>query len=155
MLKLHNFITPNRVEVTSKVMDGEAIMINLANGIYYSMDKVGGKVWECIEQEQSLEQIIQAVVTSYDISQEQAKKDIESLAGQLLEENLIVLIKENGKSTHLNCGENPQNTLPYETPSLNIYRDMGDLLALDPPMRGMAETPWQKPVAEETDMPNR
>ena len=154
MLKPNNFIAPNRVEVTSKVMDGEAIMINLANGMYYSMDQVGGKIWECIEQEQSLEQIIQAVVTSYDISQEQAKRDIERLAGQLLEENLIVL-KENGESTHLNCGEKPQNTLPYETPSLNIYRDMGDLLALDPPMPGMAETPWQKPAGEETGMPNR
>ena len=52
-------------------------------------------------------------------------------------------------------GEKPQNTLPYETPSLNIYRDMGDLLALDPPMQGMAETPWQKPAGEETGMPNR
>ncbi len=118
------------------------------------MNNLGGKVCECIEQEQSLEQIIQAVVTSYDISQEQAKKDIESLAGQLLEENLIVL-KENGKSTHLNCGGKSQNTSPYETPSLNIYRDMGDLLALDPPMPGMAETPWQKPSGEETGMPNR
>jgi len=143
MLKLHNFIAPNRVEVTSKVMDGEAIMINLANGIYYSMDKVGGKIWECIEQEQSLEHIIQAVVTSYDVSQEQVKKDIESLASQLLEEKLIVC-KENGESTDLKCEEKSHNILPYESPSLNIYRDMGDLLALDPPMPGMAETPWQK-----------
>ena len=99
MLKPNNFIAPNRVEVTSKVMDGEAIMINLANGIYYSMDKVGGKIWECIEQEQSLEQIIQAIVASYDVSHEQGKKDIENLVGQLLEENVIVL-KENGESTH-------------------------------------------------------
>ena len=146
MLKPNNFIAPNRVEVTSKVMDGEAIMINLANGIYYSMDKVGGKIWECIEQEQSLEQIIQAIVASYDVSHEQGKKDIENLVGQLLEENVIVL-KENGESTHLNFGEKSQNTSPYETPLLNIYRDMGDLLALDPPMPGMA---WQKPAGEET-----
>jgi hypothetical protein len=31
---------------------------------------------------------------------------------------------------------------------------MGDLLALDPPMPGMAETPWQNPAAEETSQPN-
>ena len=151
MLELHNFISPNRAEVTSKVMDGEAIMINLANGIYYSMDKVGGKIWECIEREQSLEEIIQTIVASHDVSQEQARKDIDVLASQLLEENLIVL-KENGESTNSNGGENSPNRLPYETPVLNIYRDMGDLLALDPPMPGMAETPWQKPAGEETEI---
>jgi hypothetical protein len=130
-------------------MEGEAILINLANGIYYSMDKVGGKIWECIELEQRLEQIIETVVASYDVSQDRAKKDIESLLSQLLEENLIVL-KENGESTSFNGGEQPKNTLPYESPTLNIYRDMGDLLALDPPMPGMAETPWQNQTGEES-----
>ena len=62
MLPLHQFIVPNKSEITSKVMDGEAIMINLATGIYYSMDKVGGTIWEGVEREQRLDQILQAVV---------------------------------------------------------------------------------------------
>jgi len=42
MLKPESSLRPNEEEVASKVMDGEAILINLSNGIYYSMDKVGG-----------------------------------------------------------------------------------------------------------------
>ncbi len=152
MLKLHQFIVPNREEITAKVMDGEAIMINLATGIYYSMDKVGGIIWEGIEQEQRLDQILQAVVTVYEVSEEQATKDLESLVSQLLEENLIVL-QEKGGASERKTGEQAPTQVPYEPPVLNSYRDMGDLLALDPPMPGMAETPWQNPATEETSQP--
>jgi hypothetical protein len=34
----------------------------------------------------------------------------------------------------------------YEPPQLNIYRDMGDLLALDPPTPGLEATPWKDPA---------
>jgi hypothetical protein len=37
---------------------------------------------------------------------------------------------------------------PYEPPQLNIYRDMGDLLALDPPTPGLEATPWKDPGKE-------
>ena len=42
MLTLQNRLRPNEEEVAGKVMDGDAIIINLSNGIYYSMDKVRG-----------------------------------------------------------------------------------------------------------------
>ena len=44
MLMLKHRMQPNKEEVAAKVMDGEAILINLSNGIYYSMDKVGAVV---------------------------------------------------------------------------------------------------------------
>jgi hypothetical protein len=153
MLSLNQFIVPNRNEITSKVMDGEAIMINLATGIYYSMDKVGGTIWEGVELEQRLDQILQSVVATYEVSVEQAAKDLESLVSQLREENLIVL-QENGESLPLNGEGQATTPVPYESPVLNSYRDMGDLLALDPPMPGMAETPWQTSAAEETSQSN-
>ena len=147
MLSLDQWIVPNKNEITSKVMDGEAIIINLASGVYYSMDKVGGAIWEGIEREQRLDQILQTVVVAYEVSDEQATKDLENLVSQLLEENLVIL-QEKGDSVPLEKGNVP-TSVPYESPVLNCYRDMGDLLALDPPMPGMSETPWQNPAAEE------
>jgi hypothetical protein len=42
MLSLAQHVRPNSEEVAAKVMDGEAILINLSNGIYYRMVKWGG-----------------------------------------------------------------------------------------------------------------
>jgi len=37
-----------------------------------------------------------------------------------------------------------QEKVPYEIPKINIYRDLGDLLALDPPVPGLGDTPWKE-----------
>jgi Coenzyme PQQ synthesis protein D (PqqD) len=145
MLTLNDHLQPRGDEVAAKVIDGEAIIINLANGIYYSMDKVGGLIWEMIEGKQTLEEIITATVARYDVSREQAQVDVELLVNELLRENLITAA-ENGAPTNGERESEQQEKLPYETPKLNIYRDMGDLLALDPPVPGLAETPWKDPT---------
>src|SRR4029450_13507670 len=39
----------NSPQVINETIDGEAIMINLATGSYYSLDRVGGDVWTLLE----------------------------------------------------------------------------------------------------------
>jgi len=153
MLTLTDRLRPREAEVAAKVIDGEAIIINLASGIYYSMDKVGGTIWEMIERKHSLEEIIAATIARYDVSREQARADVEQLVRELLQENLVTL-SEDGASTAAKIQADQQENLPYEIPKLNIYRDMGDLLALDPPVPGLADTPWKDPGDESSGEPN-
>jgi hypothetical protein len=121
-------------------MDGEAIMINLVNGIYYSMDKVGGLIWDLIDAGNSIDQIVSAILLRYDTTREQAQSDLERLVSELFEEKLVMESNRDAISDRI-----PENTqqdkLPYESPKLNIYRDMGDLLALDPPVPGLEKLP--------------
>ena len=55
------FLKPNTAEVAAKDVDGEAVLINLTNGMYYSMDLVGGFVWSLIESGYDLAAIADAV----------------------------------------------------------------------------------------------
>lgn len=146
MQALHHRLRPRGEEVTAKVIDGEAIIINLANGIYYSMDKVGGLIWDLVQGGYSLEEIIVAVTERYDVSREQVQADVQELVEELLRENLVS-VSENGASVEKRQLEQ-QEKCPYEVPKLNIYRDMGDLLALDPPTPGLGDTPWKDPEDE-------
>lgn len=143
MLSLQARFRPNEKEVAAKVLDGEAIIINLSNGIYYSMDKVGGVLWAMIAEGHSLEEILAAIVARYDVSPEQARADLERLAAELLQEN-VVLASDHAPPPREH--PEPRQKLAYESPQLNIYRDMGDLLALDPPMPGLEEIPWKEPA---------
>ena len=68
MLNLHDCFRPREEEVASKVIDGEAIIINLANGVYYSMDKVGALVWERVQAGYTLDDVIRAVTGAYDVA---------------------------------------------------------------------------------------
>ncbi len=147
MLTLNHHLQVRTEEVAAKVMDGEAIIINLANGVYYSMDKVGGLIWEAIEKQSSLSAIIAETVARYEVSSERAEADIQRIAEELLQENLVTVSETNG-SAQMTTELGQQERLPYEAPTLNIYRDMGDLLALDPPTPGLQDIAWKEPNDE-------
>jgi hypothetical protein len=143
-------LRPNEAEVAAKVMDGEAIIINLANGMYYSMDQVGGLIWELIDEGRSVAEIASAISRSYDVPAARASADVERLATDLLEEKLVCVAEQDGQVRDVHKPER-EPKLRYETPQLNKYRDMGDLLALDPPMPGLTDIPWQ----ETSERPSR
>jgi coenzyme PQQ synthesis protein D (PqqD) len=144
MLNLHHCFGPREEEVASKVIDGEAIIINLANGVYYSMDKVGALVWDLLQGGHTLEEVISVVTNRYDVAREQAETNVRDLVQELVQENLVVST-ENGTSPAAGLTMEQQEKMSYEIPKLNIYRDMGDLLALDPPVPGLGDTPWKDP----------
>jgi len=144
MLSLRQHVKPNSEEVAAKVMDGEAILINLSNGIYYSMDKVGAVLWELVEKNFSPEEMVGFIINRYDVESERAQTDVERLLKELVDEKLILEADgvADGDREQPRQGDAKQ---PYEQPQLNIYRDMGDLLALDPPTPGLEATPWKDP----------
>jgi len=150
MLSLTQHVKPNSEEVAAKVMDGEAILINLSNGIYYSMDKVGAVVWELVEKNYSPEKMVAFIISRYEVETKQARGDVERLLKELVDEKLI--LEANGVTD--GDREQPEQSDAkerYEQPQLNIYRDMGDLLALDPPTPGLEATPWKAPGEENKD----
>jgi hypothetical protein len=142
MFTLQDCFRRNGEEVVAKVIDGEAIIINLSNGIYYSMDQVGALIWELIEAGHSLDAIVQKIVDRYEVSSQQVQADMERLVAELCHENLLVVSNEN--PVPIERIPPMSEKLPYVSAEMNIYRDMGDLLALDPPMPGFQVTPWNE-----------
>ena len=133
---------PKADNIAATVIDGEAIIVNLTTGVYYSMDKVGADVWGMIEQEWSLDEISAAIAARHDVTADRALADVEALAAKLIAEDLMELAADS-----LPRRDQPaiaEQRTPYEAPSLQAYRDMGDLLALDPPMPGLRDIPLQK-----------
>lgn len=147
MIDLKQRLEPLTEEVAAKVIDGEAILINLATGVYYSMDKVGALIWQMIADNHTLEQTVSAVLQRYDVSVDRASDDVRRVAGELLEEKLVRLVEQKAVVEAL-PPDSATGKEPYEPPALNIYRDMGDLLALDPPTPGLDTFNWKDPDEE-------
>jgi Coenzyme PQQ synthesis protein D (PqqD). len=119
-------------EVASKVVDGEAILINLANGMYYSLEKVGGLVWSMVTGGSSIARIAEVISERYSIPVAQAQEDVRRLVEELLADGLIVVSDgEVGVSSSLAIDG---AVGPYEAPTLVKYDDMAEMFALDPPL---------------------
>jgi len=129
---------PNGDNLASTVIDGDAVLVNLTTGVYYSLDGVAGAVWQMIEEGHSLAEIAGQLPGLYQIDPAQALADVEKLAAKLLNEKLVV-----ATDVRVSPPTEParEHLRPYLTPELNVYTDMSDLLALDPPMPGLQEIP--------------
>ncbi|MBA3583170.1 MAG: PqqD family protein [Gemmatimonadetes bacterium] len=135
----------NSEEVAAKVVEGEAIVINLTSGVYYSMDGLGARIWSLLEAHHGVDAIADAIADGYAVPRERCRSDVETLIRQLLEENLILETEESPSGRDALAGV-ASGKLDYAAPELNIYRDMGDLLALDPPVPGLEPIPWDDPT---------
>jgi hypothetical protein len=138
---------PNVEEVAADILDGEAIMINLSTGMYYSMDPAGTAVWSLLAAGRSVEEIGTALTRRFDVAREQADADVRLLLAKLVEENLVrPADREPSGSADPDTREPAgEPKRPYTAPQLEIYRDVGHLVALDPPMPGLKDLPWQEP----------
>ena len=64
------------------------------------------------------------------------------LAGELLDEGLIVPLDGQAPGPPPTLPRRAEARLPYTPPTLDIYRDVSDLLAIDPPMPTLPDGPW-------------
>lgn len=143
MLDRASRLRPNDAAVASDVIDGEAIMIDLASGTYYGIDKVGGHIWTLIRAGLSLEEIVADVTARYVVDPSEAERDVHQLAAQLLDEKLVLPTDDAARTQDIAAAP-PGEKLAYEPPRLTVYRDMSHLLALDPPMPALSDLPWKQ-----------
>lgn len=75
----------------SSDLDGESVVLDLDQGIYYGMNELGSRVWQIIQNPVSVQEIIVTVQDEYEVDRERCKQDILSFLNQLDEQNLITI----------------------------------------------------------------
>ncbi len=124
----------NSPTVVSEIIDGEAVIVNMENGNYYSLDDSGAFLWELICKGSNIEEICGLVDEYYAGSDTAVEPAVSALVNELLKEELIVSIEggmEAGSSASANL-ENGQTEARFTSPELKKYTDMDEVLLLDP-----------------------
>ena len=134
----------NDGQVAAKLVDGEAIVIDLASGTYYSLAGTGALVWGLAERGGSEEEIAAELERRFGAAAGEAREDVRRLLAELVDEGILVAADGAPAGPGPSDSELPDLST-YERPVLDKYTDMSDLLALDPPMPGLRDIPWQAP----------
>jgi Coenzyme PQQ synthesis protein D (PqqD) len=127
-------------DVTSKVVDGEAIIINLSDGTYYSLQSSGAVVWAMAAAGHAGTEITDELARRFATEGSDVAGDVERLLGELTGEELLVADEA---ATAGPFSADLEEGGAYSAPGLEKYTDMADLMALDPPMPGIREVPWE------------
>jgi|WetSurMetagenome_2_1015567.scaffolds.fasta_scaffold352435_2 hypothetical protein len=136
----------NGPKVIHETIDGETVIVNLDSGNYYSLDKVGADVWECLVKDFSVHRIIEAIASRYTGERENIEKTMYQFIDEMQQENLIVINESQGYASDADIDpgdetEQMKERSIFATPVLNKYSDMQDLLLLDP-IHDVDETGW-------------
>jgi hypothetical protein len=77
-------------QVMSRLVGDETVLLDLASGIYFGLDNVGQRIWECVSDGKSLAETIDAIVAEYDVDEAQARNDVIDFAKTLVERGLLI-----------------------------------------------------------------
>lgn len=82
------FYVPSHVH--SRQFDGETVVLNLADGKYFSLDEVGAAVWNSLTDGKTLDEVVAQLVSAYEVDEATARVDVERLSEQLIAAGLLV-----------------------------------------------------------------
>jgi hypothetical protein len=79
---------------TSTDLDGEAIILNFDEGVYYALDHVGARTWELLRQPRTVAELRDTLVAEYQVAPERCEADLRSLLSELSGAGLIEVVDE-------------------------------------------------------------
>lgn len=72
-------------------MDGEKVMLSIQMGKYYNLGELGGIIWDLLSESISVQDLVDILVSEYEVQQDQCLDETTSFLELLLAENLIVI----------------------------------------------------------------
>ena len=76
-------------DVAIRILDDEAVILNLAAGVYFGLDRVGTRMWQLLSEQGATEAVIEAMLDEYDVEEAQLRSDLDNLIRQLIENGLL------------------------------------------------------------------
>jgi hypothetical protein len=76
-------------DVVSRVLDGEAVLLDLASGKYLGLNEVATRVWELLDGDRAFGAIRAALLDEFAVQPEVLDRDLDQLFAELTARGLI------------------------------------------------------------------
>jgi hypothetical protein len=87
-------VQPGRVvkapQVLLQDLDGEAVLLNLANGHYYGLDEIGFRMYNLLVGADSVQAAYDQLLQEYEAPPEQLRGDLDRFLEKLLHNGLVL-----------------------------------------------------------------
>jgi hypothetical protein len=75
-------------DVIFRVLDDEAVLLNLKTGTYFGLDAVGTRIWQLLTEHRSLARVLDLLLEEYDVDRGPLEQDLLALVDQLCSKGL-------------------------------------------------------------------
>lgn len=75
--------------IVHRDLEGELVLLNLNTGVYFGLDPVGTRIWHLLQNQHSLQQVLNTLLLEYEVTDAQCGQDLLDLITQLLSKGLV------------------------------------------------------------------
>lgn len=72
------------------VVGGETVILHLDDGVYYSLNPVGARVWDLLQEPRTADELVARVVEEFNVAVDPCRHDVEELLSALRARALVV-----------------------------------------------------------------
>ena len=76
-------------KVVFKEVDDQIVLIHLDSGFYYSLNETASFILQLIQQEKDKDEIVASLCDEYDVSEGQARQDLDECLESLRQEEIL------------------------------------------------------------------
>ncbi len=139
---MDRFLRINAPAVVAEIIDGEAVIMDLASGHYFSTQHVGCDIWRGVEAGASQSVIVESLLQSFEVDESEVAPAVEAFVHDLLARKLIVeSARDVPETVAAMAPSRVERRKHFAAPVLHAYSDMEELLLLDP-IHDVDEAGW-------------
>jgi hypothetical protein len=76
-------------DVLAQELAGETVLLDLASESYFGLDAVGTRVWQLLQAGQGEDELIEILLSEYEVGRQELASDVAELLAKLEEAGLI------------------------------------------------------------------
>jgi len=80
--------------VMTAELDGETVLLSLADDSYYRMDEVSARMWRVMTSAPPLAEATEALLAEFDVERETLERDLREFVDQLVADRLVEIAEE-------------------------------------------------------------
>jgi Coenzyme PQQ synthesis protein D (PqqD) len=94
-MEVNKYPVPH-TQVAARIIDDQAVVVLADSGEVNVFNAVGTRIWELVDGTRTVQQIADAIHSEYQVTPQDALRDVQEFVGKLVEANAITLLDRPG-----------------------------------------------------------
>ena len=88
---LDKYAVKNNEKTAYRIIDGEAVVVNLKDSTFHTLNPVATFIWGQIDGQIKAKQIIEKICQEFEVDWDTAERDCQEFLGELISKGLVIL----------------------------------------------------------------
>ena len=84
-----SYVAVSNNQVSGSLLEGEVVILNLKDGVYYGLNSIGGRIWDLIQEPRTASEIKDILLQEYDVEEERCTQELLALLQDLVSHGLV------------------------------------------------------------------